>query len=240
MSVFRSIHRKKLRSGKERRRVSKKVIIIGGEGNGGIVAACIEDNRRRFSDDEWKVVGFVNDYEKSVAGYPVLGGTNDVRALLDNPEFYFVWAIHMIGRNILTERAFRRVNLPRARLATIVHRSAFVAHDAVLEPGAFVMSNAYISSRSVLGSCSLMMANSLVGHDTRIAPLCHFSMGSVTGSYVSVGYCSDVALGSVVLEKRKIGNFAVAGAGSLVTRDIPAYEIHIGRPNRFFKRTRED
>jgi len=159
---------------------------------------------------------------------------------LENPEYYFVWAIHMIGRNILTEKVFRRVNLPKDRLATVIHKSAFVAHDAIIEPGAFIMSNAYISSRSVLGSCSLMMANSLVGHDTKIAPLCHLSMGSTTGSYVSVGLCSDVTVGAQVLEKRKIGNFAVAGAGSLVTRDIPNYEIHVGIPAKFFKRVRED
>ena len=33
---------------------------------------------------------------------------------------------------------------------------------------------------------------------------------------------------------------AVAGAGSLVTRDIPDYEIHVGTPARFMKRVRED
>ena len=43
-------------------------------------------------------------------------------------------------------------------------------------------------------------------------------------SYITIGLCSDVTLG--MIEKVKIGNFAVAGAGSLVTRDIPDYEIH--------------
>ena len=46
--------------------------------------------------------------------------------------------------------------------------------------------------------------------------------------------------GAKVIEKVKIGNFAVAGAGSLVTRDIPDYEIHVGTPARFMKRVRED
>lgn len=220
--------------------MSKKVVIIGGEGNGGVIASCVEDNRRRFSDDEWEVVGFVNDYEKEVCGYPVLGGTNDVSKLLENPEYYFMWGIHMIGRNILTEKVFRKVALPDDRLATIVHRSAFVAESAVLEPGVFVMSNCYVGPQSTIGKCSLMMSNSLIGHNTIVGPLCHFSVGSITSSYISIGLCSDVTLGARVIEKRKIGNFAVAGAGSVVTKDIPDYEIHVGIPAKFLKRVRED
>ena len=220
--------------------MSKKVIIIGGEGNGGVIAACIEDNRRRFGDLEWEVAGFVNDYETQVCGYPVLGGSDDVGKVLENPEYLFMWGIHMIGRNILTEKTFRRVNIPRERFATIVHKTAFVADSAILEPGAFVMSNCYVGAQARIGQCSLMMANSLVGHNTTVGPLCHFSVGSITSSYITIGLCSDVTLGAKVIEKVKIGNFAVAGAGSLVTRDIPDYEIHVGTPARFMKRVRED
>lgn len=220
--------------------MSKKVIIIGGEGNGGLIASCIEDNRRRFGDLEWEVAGFVNDYEKEVCGYHVLGGTGDVQKLLENPEYYFMWGIHMIGRNILTEKVFRKVNIPQERFATIIHKTAFIAESAVLEPGVFVMSNCYVGPQSRIGQCSLMMANSLIGHNTTVGSLCHFSVGSITSSYITIGTCSDVTLGAKVLEKRNIGNFAVAGAASLVTHDIPDYEIHVGTPAKFLKRIRED
>ena len=220
--------------------MNKKVIIIGGEGNGGVIAACIEDNRKRFGDLEWEVAGFVNDYETQVCGYPVLGGTDDVQELLKNPDYHFMWGIHMIGRNILTEKTFRKVNIPRERFATIVHKTAFVADSAVLEPGVFVMSNCYVGAQARLGQCSLMMANSLVGHNTTVGPLCHFSVGSITSSYITIGLCSDVTLGAKVIEKVKIGDFAVAGAGSLFTHNIPDYEIHVGTPAKFMKRVRED
>ena len=220
--------------------MSKKVVIIGGEGNGGVIASCIEDNRKRFHDLEWEVVGFINDYEKTVCGYPVLGGTDDVGELVKNRELYFMWGIHMIGRNILTEKVFRKVNIPKERFAIIVHKTAFIAESAVLEPGVFVMSNCYVGPQAHIGLCSLMMANSLIGHNTTVGPLCHFSVGSITSSYITIGKCSDVALGAKVLEKRKIGDFAVAGASSLVTHDIPNYEIHVGQPAKFLKQVKED
>lgn len=221
--------------------MSKKVLIIGGEGNGGVIASCIEDNRKRFNDLEWEVAGFINDFEKgkTINGYPVLGGTNEIDKLLKE-DYYFMYAIHMIGRNVKNEEIFLEMNIPDDRFARIIHKTAFVADNAVLDPGVFVMSNCYVGPMTYIGKCSLLMANALVGHNTTIQPLCHFSVGSITSSYVKIGRASDVTLGARVIEKVIVGNYAVAGAHSLVTKDIPDYEIHIGTPASFFKNVRRD
>lgn len=223
------------------KKINKKVIIIGGEGNGGVVASCIEDNRIRFNDLEWKVAGFLNDFEKgeTILGYPVVGGTDDISKFLTD-EYYFIYAIHMIGRNVKSEEVFLKLNIPLKRFATIIHKTAFVAKSAVIEPGVFVMSNCYVGPGTKLGYCSLLMANSLLGHNTTVGQLCHFSVGSITSSYVQMGKVSDVALGAKILEKRKIGDYAVAGASSLVTKDIPDYEIHVGIPAKFLKNVSKD
>ncbi|MBO5781626.1 MAG: hypothetical protein J6R08_04090 [Opitutales bacterium] len=219
---------------------NKKLIIIGGEGNAGIMAACVEDNRKRFGDDEWKVEGFINDYEKTVCGYSVLGGLKDIPILLQNPEYYFMWGIHMIGRNIFTEKLFRQANIPESRFAKIVHHSAFVSDNCELDAGVFVMANSYIGPNTKIGKCTMIMANSSIGHNTKIAPLCHLALGSITGSYVSVGLCSDICMGARVIEKNNVGNFAIAAASALVRHNIPDYEIHAGIPAKFLKRIRED
>jgi len=221
--------------------MDKKVIIIGGEGNGGVIASCIEDNRSKFNDSEWVVAGFLNDFEKgrTISGYPVIGGTDEIDKFL-REDYYFMYAIHIIGRNVKSEEVFLKMNIPIDRFATIIHKTAFIAKNAILEPGVFVMSNCYIGPQARIGYCSLMMANSLLGHNTTVGPLCHFSVGSIISSYIEIGRVSDVALGAKVLEKRKIGNFAVAGANSLITHDIPDYEIHVGNPAKFLKSVKED
>jgi sugar O-acyltransferase (sialic acid O-acetyltransferase NeuD family) len=221
--------------------MNKKVIIIGGEGNGGIIASCIEDNRSNFNDLEWNVAGFLNDFEKgkTINGYPVMGGTDDILKFLKE-DYYFMYAIHMIGRNVKSEEVFLRMQIPLDRFATIIHKSAFVANSVILEPGVFIMANCYIGPETKLGYCTLMMANSLVGHHTVIGPLCHLSLGSITGSYVTVGKVSDVAMGARVIERCKIGNYAIAGANALITKDIPDYEIHVGSPAKYLKKTRLD
>jgi sugar O-acyltransferase (sialic acid O-acetyltransferase NeuD family) len=222
-------------------KLNKKVIIIGGEGNGGVIASCIEDNRSRFGDFEWDVAGFLNDFEigGKVHHYPVLGGTDDIGKFLKE-DYYFMYAIHMIGRNVKNEEIFKKMNIPRDRFATIVHKTAFIAHNAVLDPGVFVMSNCYVATLAHVGMCSLIMANSIFGHNTSCGPLCHFSAGSITGGYLTVGKVASVALGGIVLEKCNIGNFAVVGANSLVTKNIPDYEIHVGSPAKFMRKIRMD
>lgn len=222
--------------------MDKEVIIIGGEGNGGVVAACIEDNRNRFNDNEWKVKGFLNDFEKggSINGYPVLGGTDEVETYLSNENLFFIYAIHMIGRNYKSEDVFNKMNIPIQRFAKIIHKSAFVSDNAIIEPGVLVMANCYIGPKARIGHCTLIMSNSMIGHDTVVGSLCHFSVGSITSSYVTIGKVSDVTLGAKVLEKRTIGSYAVAGASSLVTRDIPDGEIHVGIPAKFLKKVSKE
>ena len=103
-----------------------------------------------------------------------------------------------------------------------------------------VMCHAYIAPRTELGIGTMVKSNTCIGHDVKCGPLCHFAMGSITGSLVVIGKCADVSIGATVLEKRKIGNFAMAGARSLVTHDIPDSEIHVGLPAKFLRRIMED
>jgi acetyltransferase EpsM len=220
--------------------MNKKVVIVGGEGNGGVIVSCIEDNKRRFGNHEWEVVGFINDYEKEVAGYPVIGGLGTIPDLLLNTDYYFFWAIHLVGRNVLTEQLFRKANIPKDRLATIIHQSAFVAANAIIEPGVFIMANCYVGPMAQIGVCSMIMANSMIGHNIKMGPLCNCSVGSIMTGYSELGLCADLAVGSTLLAYVKVGNFATAGAASLVTKDIPDYEIHVGIPAKFLKRVRED
>ena len=44
---------------------------------------------------------------------------------------------------------------------------------------------------------------------------------------------------TVILEKKKMGDYSVAGAHSLITHDIPDNEIWVGSPAKFMKVIRE-
>lgn len=218
---------------------NKKLIIIGGEGNGGVIASCIDDHRKNYNDFEWEVVGFLNDSKKfkTIYDLPVLGGTDMIDKYLQKEDYYFMFAIHMVGRNKQSEAIFNKLNIPPQRLATIVHKTAFVAPNVKLDAGVFVMSNAYIGHSTHIGKCTLIMANAIVGHNVTIGDLCHISVGAVIGGYVFIGNVADVTFNATILAGIKIGDYAVAGANALITKNIPNDEVHIGTPGKLLKKT---
>jgi len=220
--------------------MSKKVVIIGGEGNGGVVASCIEDNRNRYGDTEWEVVGFINDFETEVSGYPVIGKLADLPRLLAETDYYFSWAIHLVGRSIKTIEMFNEANIPDERLATIIHKSAFIGSQTEIGPGCFIMAGSYVGPLTKLGKCTLIMANCSIGHNVTTGPLCHCSVGTIMTGYSSLGLCADMAIGAACLAYVKVGDYAMVGAKALATKDVPAKEIHVGIPAKYLKKVRED
>lgn len=220
-------------------KINKPLIIIGGAGHGSVIEACVNDNRKRFGDLEWEIKGFCNDFDSEVDGYPVLGKICDIPKLIEN-GYYFAWGIHLIGRNKRTFDLFKSISIPDDRWATIIHKTAFLADSVVLEPGVFIMANAYIAPRTTIGKCSMIKANTNIGHDVVIGSLSHVAMGAIVVSCVELGVCSNVAVGATVLAHCKIGDFAMLGASSLATHSIPAYEIHAGVPAKYLKNTRLD
>jgi len=57
-------------------------------------------------------------------------------------------------------------------------------------------------------------------------------------SPVKIGKSVWVAANVIILKGVHIGDYAIIGAGSLVTRDVPAETIYAGNPAKFIRRIR--
>lgn len=219
--------------------MAKKILIIGGDGHGSLIAATIKANRDKNPNYEWEVAGFLNDVCMGpIDEYPILGGTDKIQEFAEQ-GYFFAWGIHLIGKNHKTEEAFKRMNIPQDRLATIVHHTAIIEENVVLEPGCYVGPQAIIAPRVHCGVGTMVKAGASLGHDVKCGPLCHFARGSITGSGSSIGICSDVALGAIILDHGTIGDYAMAGSSSMVTHPIPDNEIWVGIPARFLKKMQD-
>ena len=221
--------------------INKPLIIIGGAGHGCVIEACVNDNRRRYNDLEWEVKGYCNDYDTEIDGYPVLGKMTDIPRLLDE-GYYFAWGIHLIGKNYTTARLFESLGfIPDERWATIIHKTAFIDSSVVLEPGVFVMYNAYIAPRTHIGKCTMVKANTNIGHDFECGASCHIAMGATIVSCSRMGYCSGVAVASTMLAHTEVGNYAMLGASSTLTHGkIEDGQIYVGSPAKFLKNIKKE
>lgn len=214
--------------------LNKPLIIIGGAGHGCVIEACVNDNRNRFGDLEWEVKGFCNDFDTEVDGYPVLGKLADIPRLLAE-GYYFAWGIHLVGNTYKTAEIFESIDIPDDRWATIIHKTAFVDSSVLLEPGVFVMYNAYIAPRTKIGKCSMIKSNTNIGHDVVIGAVSHVAMGAIVVSCAELGYCSMIAVGATALAHTRIGKYSLLGAGSLLTKNIPDGDVFVGTPAKFLK-----
>lgn len=214
--------------------INKPLIIIGGAGHGCVIEACVNDNRNRYNDFEWEIKGFCNDYDTEVDGYPVLGKLGDIPLLIEK-GYYFVWGIHLVGRTVKTAEVFDSISIPDERWATIVHHTAFIDSSVVLEPGVFVMYNAYIAPRTRVGKCTMIKANTNIGHDVTIGQVSHIAMGATVVSCVDIGRYCMVAVSSTILAHSKMGDYSTLGAASLLNGEIPAKQIYIGSPAKYLK-----
>ena len=55
----------------------------------------------------------------------------------------------------------------------------------------------------------------------------------------SVKKCASIGAGSTILCGETIGENAMIGIGSVVTKDVPAGEVWVGNPARFLKKVEE-
>ncbi len=143
-----------------------------------------------------------------------------------------------IYRNLRSVR--NRTVIALKRLSAVhpssyIHPSCRVAGDLVAEEYVFMAAECWVAPATHIGRYTLLGPRvAIVGDDHVIdavgTPM-HFSgrppqLTTTIGRDVWIGY------GSVVRRGVSIGDGAIVGAGSVVTRSIPAYEIWAGVPAR--------
>jgi acetyltransferase-like isoleucine patch superfamily enzyme len=220
--------------------MKKKLIIIGGFGKGGPIIDCLNDNHINFGDEPYEILGYLNDVESSSIGdYKVLGKTSDAQKFVDE-GCYFCFAIHMIGKNYVHKKLFDSLPIPQDRWATIVSKRAFVSSTATLAPGAVVLAFAYVSLEVYVGSCTMLMSHTMVGHNSKVGSLCFVAGGTTIGSLNTVGSCVSFGHNSTILENKIIGDYAIIGAASMLMTNVGEGEIYIGSPAKFLKKVPHD
>ncbi len=115
-------------------------------------------------------------------------------------------------------------------LRTLVSPTAIVARDARLGPGCIVRHAAVIGPNVVVGRNTVISDQAYIGHDSRIGSHVYIAPKAGINGSVTIGDCTFVGTGAVVLPERTIGPGGTIGAQACVTRSLPGHTRAAGVP----------
>jgi len=208
------------------------ILIIGA---GGHARSALNLLQRHGGYTPIGFVDSVNGPGTRVYGLEVLGAEEDLSCICQHYSLnHLLVAVgDNFSREVITSRI--RKKLPNINFPNLVDPSAVVSSDAKLESGVLVFAQAHVGAGCTLGQGSIVNTRSSLDHDCSLDAYASLAPGAITGGHVHIGARSFIGLGALVIQKVRIGNDTVVGAGSLVLRDFPDCIVSYGSPAKIVR-----
>lgn len=120
--------------------------------------------------------------------------------------------------------------LDQANFITVRHPAAIIAKTAQLGVGTLFAAQSVIGPDAVVGNHCIINHAAIVDHDCMIGDFCHIAPQSSLGGAVKVGRGVLVGSGAIVLPGLIIEDYAVIGAGAVVTKNVASGTTVVGHP----------
>jgi sugar O-acyltransferase (sialic acid O-acetyltransferase NeuD family) len=209
--------------------ISKHIIFWGGAGQAKVLNEALHNT-------EFKLVLLVDNRKalSPIHSIPIVCGESGLDQWLhDNPntELYFSVAIggsngkdrltiasHLLGKKIIEH--------------TIIHKTAYIANDAVIGSGSQILASSTICTHVNIGRQVIINTAASVDHDCVIHDGVHIGPGASLAGEIVIEKNVFVGTGAIILPKLSIGANTIIGAGAVVTKSISANKIVAGNPSR--------
>lgn len=208
-----------------------RVLIIGAGGHAQVVA----DILLRVEEQGGSIhpVGYLDDNPvllgQKFLGLPVLGTVSRLSAIPHDA------VIIGIGDNRTRARLFGSLRHQEEQVMSAVHPSAVLARDVRLGQGVMICAGVVVNTGTLIGDNVILNTSCSVDHHNRLGSHAHIAPGTHLGGNVHIGEGAFVGIGTAVIPERSIGDWAVIGAGSAVTKNIPPLTTAVGVPARVIK-----
>jgi sugar O-acyltransferase (sialic acid O-acetyltransferase NeuD family) len=216
--------------------MKKQVVILGAGGFGREVLDVID----AFNQDKqiYEPLGFVVDAQYGspgtmVNGIPILGGFDWLEI---NSKKVVVTC--SVGAPHHRFHLIKRATDIGCSFFSLIHPAVIKTRWVQIGEGVVITAGSILTNQIRIGNHVHINLDCTIGHDavlqdfTTLAPGVHVSGNVVFGDGCYVG------TGANILEKLQIGAWSIIGAGSTITKNVPANSTVVGVPGSVIK-TRE-
>lgn len=203
--------------------MNKPVIIIGGGGHAKVLLEIL----RIMSI---KVIGVTEKEQGNCKiDLPFLGQDEIIFSYLPE-ELLLVNGIGSTGDNNIRKKVYDRFTSVGYEFMTLVHPSAIIAKDVVLNKGVQVMAGGIIQPGSFIGENTIINTKASIDHDCIVGKNIHIAPGVTISGNVRIAEDVHIGTGATIIQNVSIDKSSIVGAGSVVTKDIGSRKTVVGVP----------
>ncbi len=205
----------------------QNIVLVGSSGHAKVIIDIVEKEGR------YRIAGLIDGFRatgEKTLGYPVLGGTSDLAALI--AQYDLKGAIVAIGDNSVRARVAAEVATlcPQLPFVTAVHPAASVGKSVIIGAGTVVMAGAVVNACCQVGRFCIVNTKASLDHDCVMEDYSSLAPGVTTGGNCRIGSHAAVSIGAVLRHGITIGEHSVVGAGSIVLKAVEAFSVAYGTP----------
>jgi len=215
----------------------KNIIIYGASGHAKMIIDIICKN------NSYNIKGFIDTYKpinEIINNYKIIGNLEQLHGLIKKLNIEAI--IIAVGDNYTRQSIYIKVKkiAPQLEFVSIIHPSAVIASDVLIEEGTVIMANAVINANAKVGKICILNTASTLGHDSVLADFSSLSSGVTIAGNVEIGSGSAICLGASIIQNVIIGNNTVIGAASLVLKSVGNLKQAFGSPINTIKHRAAD
>lgn len=172
-------------------------------------------------------------------GYPIHGSFKDLMNMdIEGKNFMLT-----MGDNEIREEIYEKLISKGGVFPTLIHPTVIVSRYATIsDSGVVVGPYAEIQADTNISRNTLIRTDVVVCHGSKVGKNCFLGPKCMIGAYtnvkdnVFVGQASTIVSGKV----DDVGEYAMIGAGSLVTKNVQSNVIVVGNPAKVIKKRFEN